>query len=57
MTTALASVLATRLANGLLAEEGHAGRELAAEPWVFGLAAFGVLLVLLLVTLSFGKDR
>jgi len=41
----------------VVAAEGEAGRELPVEPWVFGLGAFGLLFVLLLVTLSFGKDR
>jgi hypothetical protein len=43
--------------NVLLAAEGGGHRELPAEPWVFGLTAFAVLCILLLVTLSFGKDR
>ena len=44
--------------SGLFAREGESlGRELPVEPWVYGVAAFGLLLVLLLITLSFGKDR
>jgi hypothetical protein len=38
------------------AESEHA-RELPVAPWVFGLSAFALLCLLLLVTLSFGKDR
>jgi hypothetical protein len=41
----------------LLASESETGHDLPAEPWVFGLTAFGILLVLLLITMSFGKDR
>jgi hypothetical protein len=41
----------------LLASESETGRELPVEPWVFGLTAFGILLLLLLITMSFGKDR
>ena len=32
-------------------------RELPAEPWAIGVGAFLFLVVLLVVTLSFGKDR
>ena len=32
-------------------------RELPAEPWVIGVGVFATLVVLLLITLSFGKDR
>jgi hypothetical protein len=31
--------------------------ELPVEPWVFGVAAFGLLMALLAVTLVFGKGR
>ena len=51
------AALVTQLAGRLLAVEGEHGRELPVEPWVYGVGAFGILLVLLLVTLSFGKDR
>lgn len=43
--------------TALLAAEKEAARELPVAPWVFGLTAFGLLFVLLLVTLAFGKDR
>ncbi len=39
------------------AVEGGEGIELPVEPWVIGVGAFGLLLLLLLVTLMFGKDR
>jgi hypothetical protein len=39
----------------LLAEETHAEEGLSA--WAWGGAAFGILLLLLVVTLSFGKGR
>jgi hypothetical protein len=41
----------------VLAETGERGRDLPAEPWVIGVAAFLGLIALLLVTLTFGKDR
>jgi hypothetical protein len=43
----------------VLAETVAAGRDLPLpiEPWAFGLLAFGLLVVLMLITLSFGKDR
>jgi hypothetical protein len=43
----------------VLEETVAAGRDLPLPiaPWAFGLLAFGLLVVLLLVTLSFGKDR
>lgn len=41
----------------LLASESETGSELPAEPWVFGVVAFGLLVALLLITMSFGKDR
>ncbi len=40
-----------------LLTEGGGGRELPVAPWVFGLGAFAFLVALLLLTLSFGKDR
>ncbi|HEX7186602.1 MAG TPA: hypothetical protein VF423_00115 [Actinomycetes bacterium] len=36
--------------------EEHA-RDLPAEPWAIGVGAFVLLVVLLAVTMSFGKDR
>jgi hypothetical protein len=47
MTVAAARVLA----------ETSQGRDLPVEPWAIGLGAFLALVVLLLITLSFGKDR
>lgn len=42
----------------LIAAEGaEQTRELPAPPEVIGLGAFGILLLLLFVTLSFGKGR
>lgn len=47
----------TNTVTALVALEGEAGRELPVHPWVFGVAAFGLLCLLLLITLTFGKDR
>jgi len=41
----------------VFAESATSGRDLPLEPWAIGLLAFGLLVVLLLITLSFGKDR
>lgn len=41
----------------LLASGEETARELPVEPWVMGVGSFGLLLVLLLVTMAFGKDR
>ncbi|HEX6918784.1 MAG TPA: hypothetical protein VF314_00995 [Actinomycetes bacterium] len=41
----------------LLAEETGKGRELPVPPWAVGVGVFTLLVLLLLVTLSFGKDR
>jgi hypothetical protein len=41
----------------LLASGTSQPREIPGEPWMIGLGAFALLVVLLLVTLSFGKDR
>ena len=41
----------------VLATGEEQARELPAEPWVIGVGAFVLLVVLLLITLSFGKDR
>lgn len=41
----------------VLAETGRQGRDLPLQPWAIGLGAFLLLSTLLLVTLSFGKDR
>jgi hypothetical protein len=40
----------------LAAGEEHA-RELPLEPWAMGAVAFLLLVVLLAITLAFGKDR
>lgn len=47
----------TAAAAHLLAEGATSGTELPVPPWVIGLGAFAGLVVLLLVTLAFGKDR
>jgi len=39
------------------AAQTETGRDLPAEPWVIGVGAFALLVVLLLITLQFGKDR
>jgi hypothetical protein len=49
-------VTAQTLAAVLATGEEQA-RELPAEPWAIGVGAFLFLVVLLVVTLSFGKDR
>jgi hypothetical protein len=41
----------------VLAETGQRGRDLPLQPWAIGLGAFLLLTALLLVTLTFGKDR
>jgi hypothetical protein len=41
----------------VLAENATGGRELPLEPWAIGLLAFSLLVVLLLITLSFGRYR
>jgi hypothetical protein len=43
--------------GSVLAETGTHGRDLPLPPWAIGLTAFALLVTLLLVTLSFGKDR
>lgn len=45
------------VAARLLAEGQSGARELPLEPWVLGAGAFVLLLVLLAITLAFGKDR
>ena len=47
----------TLAAARVLAETADQGRELPLAPWAIGLGAFLGLVVLLLITLSFGKDR
>jgi hypothetical protein len=41
----------------VFAEQTQTGRNLPGEPWMLGVGAFALLVVLLLITLSFGKDR
>jgi hypothetical protein len=41
----------------VLATGEEKARELPAEPWAIGVGTFVLLTVLLLITLSFGKDR
>lgn len=40
-----------------LAEGESKARELPLEPWALGLGAFLLLVTLLAITLTFGKDR
>ncbi|MGH8969007.1 MAG: hypothetical protein ACRDV1_03570 [Actinomycetes bacterium] len=40
----------------LAAERGET-TELPLNPWLIGLSAFGLLTLLLVITLMFGKDR
>jgi hypothetical protein len=42
---------------GLTLLETEVGRELPIPAWGFGLIAFGLLLILLLITWSVGKGR
>ena len=41
----------------LLAAETRTGKDLPGEPWMLGIGSFALLVVALLITLSFGKDR
>jgi hypothetical protein len=41
----------------VFAEQTQTGRDLPGEPWMLGVGAFALLALLLLITLSFGKDR
>jgi len=41
----------------LIAAGEEKARDLPLEPWALGLGAFLLLVVLLAITLSFGKDR
>jgi len=41
----------------LLAEGESKARELPLEPWALGAGAFALLVVMLAITLAFGKDR
>jgi hypothetical protein len=42
---------------GLTLLETEAGRELPIPPWAFGLIAFVLLVLMLLITLAIGKGR
>ena len=44
-------------ATELFAAQTETGRDLPVEPWALGVGAFALLVVLLLITLAFGKDR
>jgi len=41
----------------LFAAQTETGRDLPAEPWIIGVGAFVLLVLMLVITLSFGKDR
>jgi hypothetical protein len=41
----------------LFAAETGTGRDLPVDPWVLGIGSFALLVVMLIITLSFGKDR
>jgi hypothetical protein len=41
----------------VLAETGQQGKDLPLQPWAIGLGVFLLLTAMLLVTLTFGKDR
>ena len=45
------------VAARLLAETETGARELPVEPWALGVGTFLLLVVLLAITLAFGKDR
>ena len=56
--TAASHLFASKLMTSeLVASETEKGRDLPGDPWMLGLGAFGLLVVMLLITLSFGKDR
>lgn len=44
-------------AAALVLAESETGTDLPVAPWAIGVGAFAALVVLLLVTLAFGKDR
>ena len=44
-------------AINLVAAGTEKGKDLPGEPWMIGVGAFALLVVMLLITLSFGKDR
>jgi hypothetical protein len=41
----------------ILAQSEETGRDLPVEPWVLGAGSFALLVVLLLVTMVFGRYR
>jgi hypothetical protein len=43
--------------GSVLAETGAQGRDLPLPAWAIGLTAFALLVMLLLLAMSFGKDR
>lgn len=47
----------TAAAASLLAEGASTANELPVPAWAIGAGAFAGLVVLLLITLAFGKDR
>jgi hypothetical protein len=44
-------------AERVLATGEQTARDLPVEPWVLGVGAFALLVVLLLVTMTFGRYR
>jgi hypothetical protein len=46
-----------QIVAAVLATGEESARELPAEPWAIGVGAFVLLVLLLAVTLTFGKDR
>ena len=55
--TGRARILPMTAAINVFAEQTQTGRDLPGDPWMMGVGAFALLVVLLLITLSFGKDR
>ena len=49
--------MTAQIVAAVLASGEETARELPAEPWAIGVGAFVLLVVLLAITLSFGKDR
>jgi hypothetical protein len=50
-------MIAAALTLGVVAQGEETGVELPAEPWVLGAGVFAALVVLLIITLQFNKDR
>ena len=57
MTAAIQLFASDLVAPSLVASVTEKGKDLPGEPWMIGLGAFVLLVVMLLITLSFGKDR